>query len=256
MTLTLSGCRRLLAAAGLLLCLTTAAAAVPADADVPFVRLQTGEGEILLALFPDLAPHHVRNFTHLAETGFYDGTTFHRVIPGFVIQGGDPLTRDRDPRNDGQGGPTLEDVLPQSILTELIKTGVEIESLGYVAPGPETRASLKAEFSPTAKHLRGTLSMARSRDEDSAGSQFFICVDATPQLDRQYTVFGQVVTGLAVADTIVAAPTGGGGGPDHPVHPVPIESAEVFVGVGKLTPEEQAAYREMLATLEAEGSTW
>ena len=109
-----------------------------------------------------------------AEKGFYDGTTFHRVIPGFMIQGGDPNTKDPKGSRDrhGTGGP------------------------GH---------SVKAEFNDT-PHKRGVLSMARSSDPNSAGSQFFICVKDSAFLDRQYTAFGRVVTGMEVADKIVAAP--------------------------------------------------
>jgi peptidyl-prolyl cis-trans isomerase B (cyclophilin B) len=230
--------------------------ALPADDEVPFVRLQTDAGEILVALFPDLAPHHVGNFLHLASTGFYDGTVFHRVVPGFVIQGGDPNSKDRDPRNDGTGGPTLADVLTEAERDQLRSAGEILEARGYVGLDLETRASLKAEFSTTAKHLRGTLSMARSRDVDSAGSQFFICVDRTASLDRQYTVFGQVVTGQEVADAIVAAPTGTGRDRERPLEPVSITGCEVITGVSALTEDEQVAYRNMVETLAREGSSW
>jgi peptidyl-prolyl cis-trans isomerase B (cyclophilin B) len=134
--------------------------------------IETKFGNIELKFFPDVAPGHVNNFIELAKKGFYDGTTFHRVIPGFMIQGGDPNSKDPDKGKHGMGGP------------------------GY---------SIKAEFNAT-PHKRGTLSMARSASPDSAGSQFFICVAAAPFLDRQYTAFGEVVSGLEVADKIVSQP--------------------------------------------------
>jgi len=148
--------------------------------EVAVIRMQDG-GEIRFRFLPDKAPGHVRNFKQLAGSGFYDGTTFHRVIPGFMIQGGDPNSKDDDPGNDGTGGP------------------------GYHIP---------AEFNDVT-HVRGVVSMARSRDPNSAGSQFFIMVaDRQPRpggarwadvLDGKYTAFGRVVSGLEVADGIAAA---------------------------------------------------
>jgi len=134
--------------------------------------IETKFGTIELKFFPDVAPNHVNNFIELAEKGFYDGTTFHRVIPGFMIQGGDPNSKEPDKSRHGMGGP------------------------GY---------TVKAEFSQK-PHKRGTLSMARSSDPDSAGSQFFICVADASFLDGQYTVFGEVVSGIEVADKIVSQP--------------------------------------------------
>ncbi len=131
--------------------------------------IETKFGSIKLKFFPDVAPNHVNNFIELARKGFYDGTTFHRVIPGFMIQGGDPNTKNPDKSRHGMGGP------------------------GY---------SLKAEFNDR-PHKRGTLSMARSADPNSAGSQFFICVASAPFLDKKYTVFGEVVSGMEVVDSIV-----------------------------------------------------
>lgn len=132
--------------------------------------IETKFGNIELKFFPDVAPNHVKNFVDLAKKGFYDGTTFHRVIPGFMIQGGDPNTRDHDKSKHGFGGP------------------------GH---------TVKAEFNAK-PHKRGTLSMARSGHPDSAGSQFFICVADSRFLDKQYTVFGEVVSGMEAADTIVS----------------------------------------------------
>jgi len=134
--------------------------------------IETKFGNIELKFFPDVAPNHVNNFIELARKGFYDGTTFHRVIPGFMIQGGDPNTKNSDRSKHGTGDP------------------------GY---------KVKAEFNDK-PHKRGTLSMARAGHPDSAGSQFFICVADSPFLDRQYTVFGEVVSGMDVADKIVNQP--------------------------------------------------
>ncbi len=134
--------------------------------------IETKFGNMEIKFFPDVAPNHVKNFTDLAKKGFYDGTTFHRVIPGFMIQGGDPNSKSPDKSRHGTGGP------------------------GY---------TVKAEFNKKT-HKRGTLSMARAQDPDSAGSQFFICVADAKFLDNQYTVFGEVVSGMEVADKIVSQP--------------------------------------------------
>jgi peptidyl-prolyl cis-trans isomerase B (cyclophilin B) len=145
-----------------------------ADAATPRAVIETKLGEIELELLRAKAPGHVGNFLKLARSGFYDGTTFHRVIPGFMIQGGDPNTKDLNaPRSGhGTGGP------------------------GY---------NIKAEFNDT-RHQRGVLSMARSASPDSAGCQFFICVADSNFLDRQYTAFGRVVRGMEAVDKIVASP--------------------------------------------------
>ena len=127
-------------------------------------------GSIVLKFYPDVAPNHVKNFLDLAGKKFYDGTTFHRVIPGFMIQGGDPNSKNPDRASHGMGGP------------------------GH---------GVKAEFN-SKPHTRGVLSMARSNDPDSAGSQFFICVADAHFLDWQYTAFGEVVSGMEVADKIVS----------------------------------------------------
>jgi peptidyl-prolyl cis-trans isomerase B (cyclophilin B) len=134
--------------------------------------LETKLGNIELKFFPDVAPNHVKSFIELAKKGFYDGTTFHRVIPKFMIQGGDPNSKDPDRSKHGMGGP------------------------GY---------TVKAEFNDKA-HKRGILSMARSGHPDSAGSQFFICVADAPNLNKNYTVFGEVVSGMEVVDKIVSQP--------------------------------------------------
>jgi len=133
------------------------------------VIINTKFGKIVFKLLPDNAPETVRSFVKLAESGFYDNTLFHRVIPGFMIQGGDPNTKQTDKSNWGMGGP------------------------GY---------SINAEFS-SRSHLRGIVSMARGTDVNSAGSQFFIVTSDSTFLDRQYTVFGEVIEGMDVADKIV-----------------------------------------------------
>ena len=135
------------------------------------VNIETNHGNISFNLLPELAPETVRSFVKLASDGFYDGTLFHRVIPGFMIQGGDPNTKDPNMKSQwGMGGP------------------------GF---------NVKAEFS-TRSHLRGIVSMARAQDPDSAGSQFFIVTKDSTFLDREYTVFGEVTEGMDVADKIVS----------------------------------------------------
>jgi len=137
------------------------------DTAAPRVKLETSEGEIIVELWPDVAPGHTENFLKLSREGFYDGLTFHRIIEGFVIQGGCP-------RGDGTGGP------------------------GW---------NVKAEFNDR-QHVKGTLSMARSADPDSAGSQFFVCLtrENCQHLDGEYTGFGQVIEGIEAVDKIAATP--------------------------------------------------
>jgi len=137
--------------------------------------IETNFGNIKIKLLPEIAPETVRNFITLTKSSFYDGTLFHRVIPKFMIQGGDPNTKESDKSVWGQGGP------------------------GY---------NLKAEFS-SRSHLRGIVSMARASDPDSAGSQFFIVTSDSTFLDKQYTVFAEVVEGLEIADKIVNLPRDG-----------------------------------------------
>lgn len=209
-----------------------------------FARMDTDAGSILLVFYPELAPHHVNNFVHLSQTGFYEGTKFHRIIPGFMIQGGDPNSKDADPRNDGQGGPKVTDVLTDEEVALLAQINDSLEKRGYGSIS-DSQASLKAEFSKSVKHLPGSLSMARSRDVDSAGSQFFVCVAQTPQLDGQYTVFGQVVKGQEVADTIVNAEKNPAAGQDFPAVPVSITRMTIIEGVGDLTADEKAAWDAM-----------
>lgn len=212
-----------------------------------FARLDTDAGEILLVFYPKLAPHHVDNFVHLSRTGFYDGTRFHRIVPGFVIQGGDPNSKDSDPRNDGMGGPRMSDVLDPAEQAQVDKVNEMLAAKGYA--GLDGPANLKAEFSKTVKHIKGSLSMARSQNVDSAGSQFFICTDATPQLDGQYTIFGQVVMGLDVADSIVNAEKNPAAGRDAPAVPVAIQHVTIVEGTGDLTADEKAAWEVLPAAL-------
>jgi len=193
-------------------------AAVAGDPAPVFVRITTEPGEMLGVFYPELAPHHVDSFIHLTRTGFYTGTKFHRIVPGFVIQGGDPLSKDMDPRNDGSGGPRLSDVLNEDDTRLLDQFNQMLADRGYV--GVDGEAMLKAEVSKTAKHVRGTLSMARGKGFDTAGSQFFVCVDNSPALDGQYTVFGYVFKGMEVADVIVSGEKNPSAGRDAPAIPV------------------------------------
>jgi cyclophilin family peptidyl-prolyl cis-trans isomerase len=149
-------------------------------------EVYTSAGEIDIRFFPDAAPGHVKNFIDLAEKGFYNGTKFHRVIPGFMIQGGDPNTISGSPSTWGTGG---------------------------------SGKNIPAEFNPIS-HKRGIVSMARSTAPNSASSQFFIVTSDSTFLDRQYSVFGQVTKGMDVADKIVNAPKGA---QDRPIDPTTIE---------------------------------
>lgn len=162
----------------------------------PKAVIKTKYGEIEIRFFPDLAPRHVENFIKLAKSGFYDGTIFHRVIPGFMIQGGDPNTKNVS-RKDiyGQGGPKDEKGNP---------------------------ITLKAEFNEQT-HRRGIVSMARAGDPDSAGSQFFIVVEDSLFLDRKYTAFGEVTRGIGVADKIANLPKND--------HDLPNERVEMTVTI-------------------------
>ena len=135
----------------------------------PIVTITTNEGTIKIELYPNIAPNTVNNFISLVQKGFYNGTIFHRVIPGFMIQGGDP-------EGTGMGGP------------------------GYSIQGEFSDNGVKNDL----KHTRGVLSMARSMDPNSAGSQFFIMVADAPHLDGQYAAFGKVIEGIEEADRIVS----------------------------------------------------
>jgi len=155
-------------------------------------EIKTTKGTIVMRFFPDVAPNHVKNFIDLAEAGFYTNTKFHRVIPGFMVQGGDPNTKPSgDPMTWGTGG-----------------------SGKYV----------KAEFS-TVPHRRGIVSMARANDPNSASSQFFIVVADANFLDGKYSVFGEVLSGMEVADEIVNAPRDKTN--DRPTNPVAIQSIAI-----------------------------
>jgi len=134
--------------------------------------IETSLGNIEFELLEDVAPGHVQNFKDLANSDFYNGTIFHRVIPGFMVQGGDPNTKNDDRSSHGMGGP------------------------GH---------TIKAEFNDE-PHVRGIVSMARSQDPDSAGSQFFVVVKDSDFLDGQYTAFGRVISGMDVVDQIVDSP--------------------------------------------------
>ncbi len=137
----------------------------------PIVTIEMASGNAIKAeLYPEIAPNTVRNFVSLVQKGFYDGVIFHRVIPGFMIQGGDP-------DGTGMGGP------------------------GYAIKGEFTANGFQNDL----KHTRGVLSMARTMRPDSAGSQFFIMTDDAPHLDRQYAAFGKVIEGLEEVDRIVSA---------------------------------------------------
>jgi peptidyl-prolyl cis-trans isomerase B (cyclophilin B) len=178
--------------------------AAPAEisATHPVVALDVaGQGRIRIELLPEKAPRTVANFIALANKGFYDGTTFHRVVPGFMIQGGDLNSKNRDPRDDGQGDP------------------------GFTIPD-ETNDM---------KHVRGVLSMANRGSPDTAGSQFFIVVADQPDLDGHYTAFGRVIEGMEVVDRIAAVETdkyGRYGAPDRPRADVVVRTARVEASEG------------------------
>jgi len=152
--------------------------------------LKTSLGTIVFRFNEKDAPLHVANFKKLAGEKFYDGTTFHRVIPNFMIQGGDPNSKDADRTNDGLGG---------------------------------SGKNVNAEFNAN-KHLRGTVSMARAQDPNSASSQFFICVRPQTSLDGKYSVFGQVIEGMDVVDKIVAVPRDAR---DNPIDKVVMEKVTI-----------------------------
>ncbi|GAB4337500.1 MAG: hypothetical protein Kow0037_20350 [Calditrichia bacterium] len=161
-------------------------------------RIVTDLGNIEVSFFPEKAPLHTFSFVTRAESGFYNGTQFHRVIPGFMIQGGDPLSKDNKFQDDGTGGPI---------------------------------ANIPHEFNDI-RHTPGILSMARTANLGAgAGSQFFIMHGDAPHLDGQYTAFGKVESGMDVVDKIARAKTFGGGNPslrDHPRKPIRIKKIEVF----------------------------
>ena len=155
--------------------------AAPKDGDEVAV-METGRGNIVLMFFPDVSPKHVENFKSLAKEGFYDGTRFHRCIEGFMIQGGDPNSKDLKNFARGTSAP--------------VGTGGVIDEEG-------NRVTVDAEFNNKLLHKRGVLSMARSSDPNSASSQFFIMHRDASSLDGQYSSFGKVVEGMDVVDMIV-----------------------------------------------------
>ena len=166
----------------------------PAAKEVAVIK--TSEGEMVLEFYPEVAPNHVDNFKKLAKKGFYDGTAFHRVIKGFMIQGGDPNSKDEAKKN-AQGAD------------------------GWGAGGPGY--TIKAEFN-NKPHVRGTLSMARTADPDTAGCQFFICHGTPSFLNGQYTVFGQLIKGDDVLEKIATTAVEPG---DRPVKRMNIESVKI-----------------------------
>jgi len=158
--------------------------------------IKTSEGDMVLQFWTDAAPNTVENFKKLARQGFYDGTIFHRIVKGFMIQGGDPNSKDQAKENSyGEGGP------------------------GY---------NIKAEFNDHG-HERGVISMARGPDPDSAGSQFFICLAPVRRLDHQYTTFGKLVKGNDVLEKIGDTPVikNSMGEPSKPTERVVIESIKI-----------------------------
>ncbi len=169
----------------------------PAEAPRPMAVLSVENfGEIRIELLPEIAPATVENFIKLAEEGYYDGTTFHRVIPEFMVQGGDPNTKNRDPRDDGRGGP------------------------GY---------TIEDEFSEVS-HVRGVLSMANTGRPKSGGSQFFITVKRKPHLDGSYSLFGRVLEGMEVVDRIATVERdiyGRHGPRDRPLENVVLSSIRI-----------------------------
>ncbi|HEY3913276.1 MAG TPA: peptidylprolyl isomerase [Verrucomicrobiae bacterium] len=161
--------------------------------------IKTSAGEMVIEFWPDIAPKTVENFKNLAKKGFYDGTCFHRIVKGFMIQGGDPLTKDAKAEHQwGTGGP------------------------GH---------TVKAEFNDK-PHVQGVISMARSQDPNSAGSQFFICLADARFLDKQYTAFGKLTKGDDVLVKLGDTPTtrGGGGENSRPTSRVGVESIKIVPG--------------------------
>ena len=170
-------------------------AKAPAEAKEVAV-MKTSEGTMVIEFWPEVAPKTVENFKTLARKGFYDGTVFHRIMKGFMIQGGDPNTKDPDKETSyGMGGP------------------------GY---------TIKAEFNDR-RHVRGVISMARGPSPDSAGSQFFICDAPAPMLDHQYTAFGKLIKGDDVLEKIASTPVVAGptGEPSKPTKRVVVQSVKI-----------------------------
>ncbi len=216
--------RRILALAALLsLCLALPVLAEPqttkdeANTET-VVTLTTNQGDIVLRFFPEIAPDHVKNFIWHAENT-YAGCLFHRVIPGFMVQGGDPNSKNDNPNDDGGGGSS------------------------YHGEG----VMLQAEFNDR-KHDRGILSMARTRDPNSAGSQFFLMHGRAPHLDGKYTVFGEVIDGIEVVDAIAAVKLHG----SRPREPQTIDGAEVaYWPAAKVKALSDATWKEDYARRKA-----
>ncbi len=167
-----------------------------ADKSAEVAVIKTSEGEMVIQFWPDVAPNTVENFKKLAKSGFYDGTAFHRIVNGFMVQGGDPLTKDKTKENRyGTGDP------------------------GY---------KIKAEFNDR-PHVRGVISMARSSDPDSAGSQFFICLADAKPLNGKYTAFGKLIKGDDVLEKIANTPVtmSGSGEPSKPTKRIAVESVKI-----------------------------
>lgn len=168
----------------------------PTNSSNEVAVIKTSEGDMVIQFWTDAAPNTVENFKKLARQGFYDGTTFHRIVKGFMIQGGDPNSKDPAKENSyGQGGP------------------------GY---------NIKAEFN-NHSHDLGVISMARSQDPDSAGSQFFICLGPVHRLDHQYTTFGKLIKGQDVLEKIgeIEVTRNSMGEPSKPTKRVVIESIKI-----------------------------
>ena len=169
---------------------------IPTNSSNEVAVIKTSEGEMVVQFWTDAAPNTVENFKKLARQGFYDGTIFHRIVKGFMIQGGDPNSKDPAKENSyGEGGP------------------------GY---------NLKAEFNDHS-HDRGVISMARGPDPDSAGSQFFICLAPVHRLDHQYTTFGKLIKGQDVLEKIGEIPVtkNSMGEPSKPTKRVVVESIKI-----------------------------
>ncbi len=173
--------------------------------------LETDLGDITIRFFPDKAPHHVQNFIELAQHGVYNGVLFHRVIPGFMVQTGDPLTK--DPKTDRNLMGTGSYTMPPGSKKE--EDGFVFNSV-MAGDRKGTVRNVKAEFNDVS-HKRGIVSMARASDPNSASSQFFIVVKDSTFLDHQYTAFGEVVSGMDVADKIAAVPRDARDNPNSPV---------------------------------------
>src|SRR6266480_3471072 len=168
----------------------------PMNASNEVAVIKTSEGDMVVQFWNDAAPNTIENFKKLARSGFYDGTIFHRIVKGFMIQGGDPNSKDTGKETSyGEGGP------------------------GY---------KIKAEFNDRS-HERGVISMARSFDPDSAGSQFFICLGNVPRLDHQYTTFGKLIKGDAVVEKIGDTPVtrSSTGENSKPIKRVVVESIKI-----------------------------